>query len=241
MIALITPTGGRPKQIELCAKWMEQQTYKGTVLWVLVDDCMPNTTAFITEDFKPNWHIVKVRPKPYWEYGQNTQARNLLEGIKIIKKYTDVTSVFIIEDDDYYTPSYLSVMVEKLKGFDAAAQVNTIYYNVETHIAHNNKNMEHGSLFQTAFNIEILPIFELSIKDNYRFIDIVFWKKLKHRKINLFEDVVNHSVGIKGMPGREGIGIGHRMTTIKKGIERSKLAILIEFKKLIGTDYLYYV
>jgi len=47
MIALITPTGARPKQIRLCAEWMKRQTYNGSVLWIVVDDAIPITVDLI--------------------------------------------------------------------------------------------------------------------------------------------------------------------------------------------------
>jgi hypothetical protein len=107
-IALITPTGGRPKQIQLCAEFMRKQDYKGKVLWVLVDDVLPNTVDCVDlVDFRKSWQIVKVFPSPVWSVGQNTQARNLLIGIEIVKNHKDVEAVFIIEDDDYYNPQYL--------------------------------------------------------------------------------------------------------------------------------------
>ena len=47
MIALITPTGARERQIQLCAQWMKQQTYTGDVTWIIVDEAIPVTDNFI--------------------------------------------------------------------------------------------------------------------------------------------------------------------------------------------------
>jgi len=52
--------------------------------------------------------------------------------------------------------------------------------------------------------MEALPIFEGCYTE--KFIDMIFWSRLT--RVNLFKDG-NLSVGIKGMPGRYGIGAGH--------------------------------
>lgn len=237
MIALITPTGGRPKQIKLCAEWMRKQTYAGEVLWVIVDDCFPTTTGFITKDFRENWTIIKVYPNPKWQVGQNTQARNLLAAIDIVKKYPQVTSIFVIEDDDYYHEDYLVQMAEKLDGYVAAAQKHTVYFNLQSYTVLKHNNTKHGSLFQTAFTKEILPLFEEAVKTRKQFIDIYFWKTLQNKPVNLFILENNLAVGIKGMEGRKGIGKGHTAHETSD----NKLTGLLKLKKVIGTDYLKYV
>jgi hypothetical protein len=133
MIVLITPTGGRPDQISICSHLMHKQTYQGKVVWIIVDDCIPQTTDFINVDFRENWTIIKIYPIPSWSSGQNTQARNILVGINtLLASYPkeEIEAIFIIEDDDYYKPVYLQRMTEQLKGFDIAGEINTIYYNV---------------------------------------------------------------------------------------------------------------
>ena len=240
MIALITPTGNRAKQIGLCAKWMKRQTYTGEVLWVIVDDAIPETTDFIPEDFREGWTIKKVHPRPAWEIGWNTQCRNIREGLNIVKQY-DVETIYIIEDDDYYFPNYLEVMQSNLKGYVAAAEIDTVYFNVSTMIPIYNHNRRHGSLFQTAFTPDVLPLFESVLEKSPRFIDMEFWKLLQGTNINLFTPTRFLSVGIKGMPGRPGIGAGHvqrYVTTAKGDVRAEKIKLL---KSLIGLDYLLYL
>jgi len=207
MIALITPTGARPNQFKLCSLFMQRQTYQGEVVWVIVDDCIPITTDAVKEDFKDNWTIIKVYPKPPWHPSQNTQGRNISAGLNMLfKNYKtkDIEGIFIIEDDDYYRPVYLEKMVPRLSGVQATGERNTIYYNVYYRTYFINPNTGHSSLFQTAFTIEALSIFERYIGE--QFIDMMFWSHLT--KVNLFNDN-NLSIGIKGIPGRYGIGAGH--------------------------------
>lgn len=230
MIALITPTGGRPELINLCARWMKQQEYRGEVLWVIVDDCQPRTTDFITEDFKENWKIIKTFPEPFWQPDQNTQARNLKTGLDIIKNLNP-DAIFIIEDDDYYKPNYLEVMVKKLDGFNAAGEINTIFYHVPLKSWFNIKNKRHSSLFQTAFKPVLIPVFEDCFK--YEYIDYYFFRIIKNK--NLFK-ADNISVGIKGQPGRKGISIEHvRNKKYKSDPDGAKL------RELLGKDAIYYL
>lgn len=234
MIALITPTGARRRQIELCAQWMSAQDYKGEVLWILIDDADPTTINCIPEEFREGWTIVKLYPEPRWKPGQNTQARNLLAGLEEVKNYT-VDAVFIIEDDDYYKSEYLSVMVANLQGFDITGEQCSFYYNVAAQYWMQCKNRNHSSLFQTAFTPSIIPVFEKVCIERIRFIDMLLFQRIPMRKTNLFLGQ-NLSIGMKGLPGRAGIGMGHRpygrMTPDKD---------LAKLKELLGEDYIHYV
>jgi hypothetical protein len=208
MIILITPTGCRPDQFKLCTEFMRRQTYSGKVVWIIVDDGYPRTTEHITEAFRPDWPKVKIYPTPTWRTGENTQVRNLQAGIDYIKanfQKQDVDGIFIIEDDDYYRPQYLERMTDRLKGFDIVGEKNTIYYNVEWRRHVTNANAVHASLFQTAFSYDAIPDFEASFA--HKFIDCLFWTKPARK--NLFNEG-NLAIGMKGIPGRGGIGAGHR-------------------------------
>jgi hypothetical protein len=227
MIACITPTGARQAQINLCQTWMQNQTYTGKVVWVIVDDAYPRTIENIT---RPGWEVVKVYPDFIWQSGQNTQARNIAAGINTVLKYSDIEGIFIIEDDDYYKPVYLERMVLQLKGFWATGERHTIYYNVVTRRYVTNPNNFHSSLFQTAFTVEAIPEFENSLW--HRFIDCEFWRNVKNG--NLFNEG-NLAVGMKGMPGRGGIGAGHKLAmNMMNDPDWSYL------KSLIGEDYEHY-
>jgi hypothetical protein len=207
MIALITPTGARAEQFKLCQMFMERQTYRGDVIWIIVDDCLPLTTNSVGEGFKDKWTIIKVYPTPAWMPGDNTQGRNIQYGINVLfrnYKEKDIEAVFIIEDDDYYRPIYLESMMSRFGNFDTIGERNTIYYNVLFRGYVTNDNIKHASLFQIAFTPKVLPIFEQCYSQ--KFIDFVFFSLAKN--VNLF-NAGNLAIGIKGMRGRPGIGAGH--------------------------------
>jgi hypothetical protein len=236
-IVLITPTGARERQIQLCAQWMKQQTYTGDVTWIIVDDAEPVTTDFIPagrDNFRDNWHVTKIHPTPAWQPGQNTQGRNINAGINYVMAVFDgftVDGIFIIEDDDYYSPAYLDEMMKRLPGFDAIGETNTIYYNVMLRRWIENHNDTWSSLFQTAFTMKSLRIFKQLLTE--RFIDYAFFPAIENK---LLFRAGNLAVGIKGQPGRAGIGAGHGW--IKHLIDDADGRKLIE---LLGDDAKYYM
>lgn len=237
MIALITPTGARPRQIVHCAQYMKAQKYTGKVLWVIVDDADPITTDFIGWDFRHGWEIVKIYPRPLWRPGLNTQNRNLREAVQYVQTREDVEAVFIIEDDDWYSPVYIQKMLPLLDGYDVGGETKTIYYNVTEHVKKENHNIYHASLFQTVIHPRALDVFLKTLDEYGKYIDINFFRKAL--KINLSPGPYL-SIGIKGLEGRPGIGMGHKLKGIKRD-QMPSLKQIMELKNLIGLDYLNYI
>lgn len=228
MIYLITPTGSRPQQIQHCADWMRAQTYTDEVTWIIIDDCLPVTTDFITENFR-DWKIIKIYPKPTWQRGMNTQGRNISAGIDIVSRLaTEEDIIFIIEDDDYYKPIYLERMIIRMGNYKLIAETNTIYYNVITRSFADNCNKQHASLFQIAFKPSLIPFFIQCLQA--KFIDCTFFSIVNKSLINLFHDGTL-AVGIKGIPGRGGIGAGHSL-----GFMHNNDSGLLALKSIIGED-----
>lgn len=207
MIALITTTGAREESFKLCAKWMKRQTYTGEVKWIIVDDALPCTTDSVGENFKENWDIVKIYPSPVWHEGENTQGRNIKAAVDFIKKSRCYFyAIFIIEDDDFYKPTYIEEMMRRMEDYDLIGETHTIYYNVVSRYYFNNNNEEHCSLFQTAFTPRVIPILEASYGE--KFIDCLLWRNVQNK---LLFRAGNLAIGMKGMPGRFGIGAGHKL------------------------------
>jgi hypothetical protein len=216
---------------------MKYQDYEGDVLWIIVDDALPITTAFIPEDFKKGWKIVKVYPKSKWRFGANTQSSNILEGIKVLKQYDNIDLIFVIEDDDYYSPRYLRSMVSKLDSCLLMGEQYSIYYNPVLRGYFLNGNTVHSSLFQTAFVPSILNTVEGICRTRIRYIDMTLFKRsrIPFEKIKFFSGE-NLAIGIKGLPGRGGIGMGH-----KPGLKLIPDPDMIKLREWIGDDCLYYM
>ena len=142
-LVLITMTGMRKEAFELCKRWMRSQTYKGQVRWIVVDDGMPRYSRF---DMPKNWIVEHVNPIPSWRAGQNTQARNLREGLRRAK---EGDRIVIIEDDDYYSPEYLENVSKWLEKADLVGECNSRYYNVKNRNWMRCGNLKHCSLMST--------------------------------------------------------------------------------------------
>lgn len=238
MIVLITPTGARKAQFEMCSIWMQRQTYAGKVLWIIIDDSIPRTTDSVPLNFREGWEIRKIHPVPNWQHGQNTQSRNIEAGLSSIGSMNQIEAIFIIEDDDFYRANYLERMMFRFTGFDVLGEMNTVYYNVLYRTYFVNRNTSHISLFQLAIKPRMIPLFSSCLRQ--KFIDFKFYEQLhaqeyvRRGEVGFFNEN-NLAIGMKGMPGRAGIGAGHgRLLNMIKDIGMTFLI------NQIGEDAKYY-
>ena len=200
MLTLLTATGCRPKAWAICERLMAAQTFTGRVKWVIVDDGID--AQEITFE-RPGWELVVIRPEPFWKPGQNTQARNLAAGMARIEADERVV---VVEDDDAYAPDWLATVDCWLEHAELVGSNRARYYNVATRTARQLHNEHHASLCSTAMRGDALKTFFALLQISQKFIDIELWKSAKSKKLFRSDQVV----GIKGLPGRFGIGMGHR-------------------------------
>lgn len=200
MIQLLTATGARPEAFALCARWMRRQDYAGPVSWIIVDDGEPECPP---PEMPAGWSVGVVRPAPRWRLGDNTQARNLLAGLEVA---SDRHPLFVIEDDDWYAPDYLSAGASWLKEAPLVGEGKARYYNVATRRAQGLNNMRHASLCATIMDGSMLAAFRSAIHARQKFIDLELWRAAPHSRVILGS---HRCVGMKGLPGRGGIGMGH--------------------------------
>lgn len=202
MLTLLTATGARPQAWAICERLMAAQDYAGPVRWVIVDD---------GEDAQPvtfqraGWELEVVRPVPFWRPGRNTQARNLAAGLARIGADERVV---VIEDDDHYAPGWLSAVNRWLESHDLVGEGMARYYNVPHRKARQLNNRGHASLCSTAVKGEAIAAFRRVVETRADFIDMVLWRSFRGSKA---VHVGTHYVtGTKGLPGRGGIGMGHK-------------------------------
>lgn len=200
MLTLLTATGGRQKAFTILERLMLRQTYTGPVRWVIVDDVAPYQNVTFQRE---GWELDISHPGPLWSPGQNTQARNLLHGLSRIGP--DARLV-IIEDDDHYAPDWLEKCNAELEKSELVGESRARYYNVKTRVGRQLNNDRHASLCCTAMRGAAIEAFKTVCRPGVQFIDINLWKM--HPSKHLFAG--NRVTGIKGMPGRGGIGMGHR-------------------------------
>jgi hypothetical protein len=199
MLTLLTATGARPEAWAICERLMVAQDYAGPVHWIIVDDGPePQPVTFARE----GWTLEVIRREPYWQPGQNTQAKNLLAGLRRVPASARLV---VIEDDDCYSADWLSTVGRELAKAELVGECRARYYNISTKRARQLSNSQHASLCSTAMRGSAIETFRWACDRQEKFIDLVLWRK--HRSRYLFTG--NRVVGIKGMPGRGGIGMGH--------------------------------
>ena len=192
-ITLITPTGGRPEAFALCELWMKAQTYRGPLQWIVVDDCEPKTITTMGQEL--------VNPLPLWQPGQNTQFRNMLAALPLVR----YDKILHWEDDDHYSPEYIDTIARHLDEAELVGEIPTRYYNVRFRAWHPFGNDQHASLCQTGMRSSVIPTLQ-AICERKKWIDMALWPAVADKK--MFHGSMN--VGIKGMPGRPGQVRQHR-------------------------------
>lgn len=200
MLQLLTATGARPEAFALCQRWMSRQNYAGEIRWLIVDD--GEQPQRISADFRANWELWHLRRKPHWTPGQNTQAANLLHGLREIDREHPVV---VIEDDDWYAPDWLTHVSEQLRHAELVGEKRARYYNVAGRTGRQLHNESHASLCATAMRGAVIGEFVAACESAPKFIDLQLWKSRAAK--HLLDG--HRVVGIKGLPGRAGIGMGH--------------------------------
>lgn len=216
-VTVITATGDRPLCLDLLSRWMENQTLKPDQ-WIVVDDG--------NEIYIPNQWCDYIYRKRKENEPECTLNLNLMRALQNVQG--DV--ILFCEDDEYYAPDYIKTMTERIKGFSAVGICKSKYYHLpmRTYFVHPNK--DHASLAQTGIMTGVLKN-QVHILDGNPFIDVRLWRELKSQGC-LFDDGQENClyVGMKGMPGRKGVGWGHKgigridpnLAMLKKWIRREK-------------------
>lgn len=197
MLQVITPTGDRPLAWDLCQRYMERQTYPGPVAWHVTDDGrIPSVFDFSRDGYTQ--HIYRLEPM-----SGNSQARNLLH---LLNNIDPAYPVVCFEDDDRYSADWLETCVRELAKAELVGEFRARYYNIALRRGRQLSNTQHASLCSTAMRGDALKTFRQACERAPKFIDLELWRR--HRSRHLFGG--NRVVGIKGLPGRGGIGMGHR-------------------------------
>jgi glycosyltransferase involved in cell wall biosynthesis len=203
---LITPTGDRPVAFQICEHWMRRQTFRelGDIQWIVVEDGEEETPCSMGQT-----HL--QCPSNY-----SGQPRSLAQNILGAISYVEGDYVIIIEDDDWYHPKHVENLVNRLsRGAKITGNGLQQYYNLEHLVWKTFKNI--GSCFcQVGFHRELLPLLEKAATEcfqrNAKGLDRTFWELVPKHQWDVFLKP-QHTVGMKGLPGRKGLGVGHRPDT----------------------------
>lgn len=204
-LVALTPTGARPWALQQTARYLERQTRRPD-LWIVVDDG-PERSGF-----SYSGRVMYLRRTPVWQPGQVTLQANLRAGLAGYDPDAH-SAVAIIEDDDWYAPDYLEWLAgtAEARNLDLFGEGRSAYYNVATRCYSVNDNTHHASLCATLARgkaaVEALRAATLGYSP---FVDIELWRTYKGPS-QVDSGERRRHVGLKGLPGRGGIGAGHRM------------------------------
>ena len=197
MLTLITPTRNRPQCFALAERWFRAQTFRGNVQWIVVND------GDAPYEYTCGQEVIHRKPVP----GEgHSLPRNLLAGVLIARG----DKVLIYEDDDWISPSYLSIHDMALEDYELVGFTPRRHYNVRYN-RWRIKRTSHCNLGSTGMTSAMIPAFVKILKTKAfkraQTSDVSLWKipVTQHRIENN-----RHHVGIKGMPGEKGLGGGHR-------------------------------
>ena len=217
MITAITPTGDRPLAFALCQRWMSQQTMKPDQ-WLVIDDGAVPLEPVISMDY--------VRRERRPEDPIVTLIANLRMALPLIRG----DMIVIIEDDEYYAPGYIRAMADQLAAHEVVGIRCSKYYHLPTGKWANIGNRGHASLAETGFRASFLPAFDKELRGD-TYLDIRLWRSIGKRGYLFGDEQSSLYLGIKGLPGRPGIGLGHN-PRMYRAIDPHR-AILRQFT---GTD-----
>lgn len=196
MITVITPTADRPAAWPLCERWMARQTVQPGQ-WIVADD--GDVPAPLT---RGQQHV----RGPRVAHGPHSLARNLLAALPHVRG--DV--VLVMEDDDHYAPDHIETCLRHLQRHDATGCTRLRYYNLRARAWRVMANAC-AALCNTAFRAAYLPVLGCAAErvlladDGFYHVDRLFWEAMGGDGLHQDATVV----GMKGLPGREGIGVGH--------------------------------
>ncbi len=197
-LTVITATGDRPLTLAMGRWWLLRQSLL-PAQWIIVDDGqepLPHSLRWGAD-------YVYRQPAPD-EVGQ-TLTKNLLVALSRVR----YPRIVLVEDDDWYHADYLRVMNRALDLYDLVGQGEAIYYHYPTAMWHRHPNLRHASLAQTAFTAEAVPSFtEICAQAESAFVDMPLWKRLVGKR-RVLPGSPPLSIGMKGLPGRRGLGFGH--------------------------------
>lgn len=219
-VSVITPTADQPTGMALAERYMRRQTMQ-PYEWIVSDDGIRHAQLTMGQT-----HIKRKRV----DEGGASLASNVLSALNLVTG--DV--VLIWEHDDWYSKDHISNMIQRLANHKAAGSISQRYYNVRTRQWVTFRNYG-SSLCNTAFTADLIPKMQTAAMrcraERSYCLDRYFWDSIPDSLKNI--DDSETVIGMKGLPGRAGLGIGHRPSgrhPWKNDADLHKL------KELIGDD-----
>ena len=237
-VTIITPGGDRPWSLELLKNYLLRQSFPGTIQWLVVHDSQnPGPYIEIWLDFMEvedaRFRECEMYQLPFDPsiLGPKSLSQNLWWGLR--KAQGEI--IMICEDDDWYGPEHIKECVNHLAkpGIKATGTIWQRYYHLPS-LSHRTYKNVGSALCSTAFHSSIKGRMVDAAKwcgeHNRKGLDRRFWDSLKPEWKDIFEPEKNQVIGMKGLPGRFGIGIGHQ----PRGFEKDQEALVL--RDWVGDD-----
>jgi hypothetical protein len=205
-VTLITPTSDRPLVFALCERWMRRALCcldNRPVHWIVADDGREPARCTLGQ--------LHLRRSPAAD-----PTASFRGNLRAALEQAAPGLVLFIEDDDWYAPSYLAAMIAWLSGdVEIAGEAESKYYNVRERRYLDCRNRGHASLCQTGIRGSLVPwlleYLSAGRNANTPLVDLDLWNIGAQNSVRRLEPNSTLCVGIKGLPGKAGIGIGHRL------------------------------
>ena len=202
-VTLITLTGDRQLAFSRCEFYVERmlinvKNKELSVQWLVIDDGkIATVTSNRYEDF-----LQYIRREP-----SHKKIKSFLNNLQAALPLIKYNKILIIEDDDWYHPGYIQIYIDRLQNYDLVGEGPAHYYNIRHHSYRKVANTKRASFCQTGFNSCVIEKLFVSSMKQSSFVDARLWSK--DCKKFIWQDKP-HCIGMKSLPGRPGIGIGHR-------------------------------
>lgn len=197
MVTVITPTADQPTGIALLERYMARQTVRPDA-WIVADDGDVPATLTMGQT-----HIVRRRDAE----GGASLAGNMLAALGRVSG--DV--VIMMEHDDWYSADHIETCLRELQGYAATGSIWQRYYNVDQRCWKVMRNIG-SALCNTAFTAARIPAMRAACEQarvrGQIGVDRLFWESLPDDQKNITDTCT--VIGIKGLPGRKGLGLGHK-------------------------------
>ncbi len=230
-VTLVTITGDRQKAFNLCERWMAGQSRQGWN-WLVVDDGVEATNTTMGQ------HVIRLPPKP-------DASQSFKQNLMVALNSAGTDKVLFIEDDDYYAPYHVELLNACLSHrVLMVGQSRARYYNAKHKLFKHMGGTQHSSLAHMGLRGEAIRTIMLKVLTelpNPTRVDMTMWtddRIMDKHKLLLPAPI--SCVGIKGLPGRSGIGLGHRS---RQELLYSQFKPDDDYSKLyewIGQDYVHY-
>lgn len=143
-VTVITCTGDRPEAFQLLQRWMFNQTTKPEQ-WIVVDDGK-----------------VPLQPSSTFEYYRREPTNKdylhtLCLNLPVALDHVRCEKIIIMEDDDWYHPTYINYISSLLDKADLAGFSSLIFYYPAIHSYMEKPVVKQPALAQTAFRKIIIP------------------------------------------------------------------------------------